>query len=70
MCLYNLKKYADAKKAFRAAGKTDRSKRVSRQWIAVIDSDLARNEQIRLAENAARIRQEELAKRRRASERI
>jgi hypothetical protein len=70
MCLYNLKKYADAKKAFREASKTDRSKRVSRQWIAVIDSELARNEQIRLAENAARKRQEELAKRRRASERI
>ena len=70
MCLYNLKKYADAKKAFRQASKTERSKRVSKQWIAVIDSDLARNEQIRLAENAARKRQEELAKRRRATERI
>ena len=70
MCLYNLKKYADAKKAFRKAGETARSKRVANQWVAVIDSDLARNEQIRLAENAARIRQEELAKRRRASERI
>ena len=70
MCLYNLKKYSDAKKAFRKAGETARSKRVTNQWIAVIDSDLARNEQIRLAENAARIRQEELAKRRRASERI
>ena len=70
MCLYNLKKYSDSKKAFRQASKTARSKRVSSQWIAVIDSDLARNEQIRLAENAARKRQEELAKRRRASDRI
>jgi tetratricopeptide (TPR) repeat protein len=70
MCLYNLKKYSESKKAFREASKTARSKRISSQWIAVIDSDLARNEQIRLAENAARKRQEELAKRRRSSDRI
>jgi len=70
MCLYNLRKYSDAKKAFRAAGKTSRSKRISKQWIAVINSDIARNEQIRLAEKAARKRQEELAKRRRASDRF
>jgi tetratricopeptide (TPR) repeat protein len=70
MCLYNLKKYGDAKKAFAAAGKTARSRRVSNQWIAVINSDLERNRQIRLAEKAARQRQEELAKRRQASERF
>jgi tetratricopeptide (TPR) repeat protein len=70
MCLYNLKKYGDAKKAFAAAGKTSRSKRISGQWIAVINSDLERNKQIRLAEKAARERQEELAKRRQASERF
>lgn len=70
MCLYNLKKYGDAKKAFAAAAKTPRSKRISGQWIAVINSDLERNKQIRLAEKAARKRQEELAKRRRASERF
>jgi tetratricopeptide (TPR) repeat protein len=70
MCLYNLKKYGEAKKAFAAAGKTSRSKRISGQWIAVINSDLERNKQIRLAEKAARERQEELAKRRQASERF
>ena len=70
MCLYNLKKYGEAKKAFAAAGKTSRSRRVSNQWIAVIDSDLERNRQIRLAEKAARERQEELAKRRQTSERF
>jgi len=70
MCLYNLKKYQAAIKAFRQASKTARSKRISAQWIAVINSDIARNKQIQLAENAARKRQEELAKRRRTNERI
>jgi len=70
MCLYNLKKYQAAIKAFRQASKTPRSKRISAQWIAVINSDIARNKQIQLAENAARKRQEELAKRRRTNERI
>jgi tetratricopeptide (TPR) repeat protein len=70
MCQYNLKKYSDAKKAFAQAAKTRRSRRISSQWIAVIDADLERNRQIRLAEKAARERQEELAKRRRESERF
>jgi tetratricopeptide (TPR) repeat protein len=70
MCLYNLKKYGEAKKAFTAAGKTSRSKRISGQWIAVINSDLERNKQIRFAEKAARKQQEELAQRRQASERF
>ena len=70
MCLYNQKKYSEAKTAFREAAKTPRSKRVADQWIKVIDADVERNEQIRLAENAARKRQEELTKRRAASERI
>ncbi len=70
MCLYNLKKYGDAKKAFAVAGKTARSRRISNQWIRVINSDLERNRQIRLAEKAARKRQEELAKRRQTSERF
>jgi tetratricopeptide (TPR) repeat protein len=70
MCLYNLKKYDEAKKAFAAAAKTSRSRRVSDQWVAVINSDLERNRQIRLAEKAARERQEELAKRRQTSERF
>jgi len=70
MCQYNLKKYSEAKKAFTQAGKTRRSKRISVQWIAVINADLERNRQIRLAERAARKRQEELAQRRRQSARF
>ena len=70
MCLYNQKKYRDSIRAFREAGKTARSRRVSNQWITVIESEIERNEQIRLAETAARKRQEELAKRRQASDRI
>jgi len=70
MCLYNQKEYNDSIKAFREAGKTQRSARISRQWINVIESDLQRNEQIRLAESAARKQMQELANRRRAVERI
>ena len=66
MCLYNQKKYRAAITAFREAGKTRRSRNISRQWINVIDSDIARNEQIRLAEAAAQAQQRELAARRRA----
>ncbi len=68
MCLYNQRKYRDAIAAFREAGKTNRSRNISRQWIRVIESDLARNEQIRLAEAAAQKQQRELAARRRARE--
>ena len=70
MCLYNQAKYTEAVAAFREASKTDRSRRVANQWITVIESDVERNEQIRLAEAAARKRQEQLAKRRQQSERI
>ena len=66
MCLYNQRKYSDAKKAFSEAGKTNRSRKISRQWTRVIDSDIARNEQIRLAERAAQKQQRELEARRRA----
>jgi len=69
MCLYNEKEYQDAIAAFREAGKTRRSARISRQWISVIESDIERNRQIRLAENAARRQLEELAERRRRVER-
>ncbi len=69
MCLYNEKKYRAAIAAFNEAGKTKRSQRVSRQWIRVIESDIEREKQIRLAEVAARKQQEELKKRRRVSER-
>ncbi|MBT8066150.1 MAG: hypothetical protein KJO09_02835 [Gammaproteobacteria bacterium] len=60
MCLYNLKRYGDAKKAFVAAGKTPRSSRTANQWIKVIDADVERNRQIRLAEEAARKKRREL----------
>jgi len=70
MCLYNQKEYPDAIAAFREASKTQRSGRIARQWINVIESDLDRNEQIRLAENAARKQLQELEARRRSAERI
>lgn len=70
MCLYNLKRYADAKTAFRAAARERRSQRIANQWINVIDSDVARNEQIRLAEAAARRQAEALEKRRQRADRI
>lgn len=70
MCLYNLKEYQNAIAAFREAGKTQRSSRIARQWISVIESDIERNRQIQLAENAARRQLQELAERRRATERI
>ena len=64
MCLYNEKEYNDAIEAFKAASKSKRSKRISGQWIAVIESDIARNKQIELAEIAAKKQAEDLAKRR------
>jgi len=70
MCLYNEKQYQDAIAAFREASKTQRSARIANQWITVIQSDIERNEQIRLAENAARRQLEKLAERRRTAERI
>ena len=70
MCLYNLKEYNDAIAAFREAGKETRSRRIANQWISVIQSDIERNEQIRLAEAAARKQQEALAKRRQVVERL
>ncbi len=69
MCLYNMKQYNDARAAFREASKTSRSRRVAGQWITVINADVERNEQIRLAEKAARDKQREVAERRRAADR-
>jgi len=60
MCQYNLRRYADAKKAFRNAAKTPRSQRMAAQWIKVIDADVERNRQIKLAEEAARKKRREL----------
>ena len=70
MCLYNERDYRDAIAAFREAAKTERSRRISSQWVRVIESDIQRNEQIRLAEAAAQKQLRELASRRRAVERI
>ncbi len=67
MCLYNQQKYSAAINAFREARKTRRSRKISNQWIKVINSDIARNEQIALAEAAARRQIRELAKRRETS---
>ena len=63
MCLYNLREYRNAIKAFEQAAKTPRSRRVSGQWINVINADIKRNEQIRLAEEAARKTRKQLEER-------
>ncbi len=70
MCLYNQQKYSAAIRAFREARKTRRSVRIANQWVNVINSDIKRNEQIALAEAAARKQLRELAKRREASGRF
>jgi tetratricopeptide (TPR) repeat protein len=69
MCLYNLRKYAEAKEAFNRAARVPRSQRTARQWIRVIDAEVERNRQIRLAEQAARKKREELEAKRAASTR-
>ena len=70
MCLYNEREYRNAIAAFREAGKTERSRRIANQWITVIESDIERNEQIRLAEAAAQKQLRELEQRRQTAERI
>lgn len=70
MCLYNLRKYNEAITAFRQAGKADRSRRTSNQWIRVIQADVERNKQIRLAEQAAAKKRKEIEARRAASGRV
>jgi tetratricopeptide (TPR) repeat protein len=69
MCLYNLRRYGDAKSAFREAAKVPRSQRTSGQWIRVIDAELERNRQIRLAEEAAQKKRREIEARRAQSSR-
>ncbi len=64
MCLYHQRKYAEAISAFREAGKTQRSAAIAGQWIDVIDNDIKRDEQIDLAEAAAKAKLLELAGRR------
>ncbi len=63
MCLYNLRRYSEAKKSFREAAKTPRSQRTSGQWIRVIDAEIERNRQIRLAEEAAQKKRKEIDER-------
>lgn len=65
MCLYYLKNYNEAVAAFKKAAKSERSRKVANQWITVIESDVAREEQIRLAEKSAEKQRERLATRRR-----
>ena len=67
MCQYNLHRYGDAKTAFRNAAKVPRSQRTAGQWIKVIDSEIERNRQIRLAEEAARKKRQELEAKRAAA---
>jgi len=69
MCLYNLRQYGDAKTAFQAAGRVQKSRRVSSQWIRVIDAEVERNRQIRLAQEAARKKRQEVEARRAESNR-
>jgi tetratricopeptide (TPR) repeat protein len=64
MCQYNLRQYRQAIESFQNAAKTQRSRRVANQWINVIRADIERNEQIRLAEEAARKKRQEIEARR------
>jgi len=67
MCLYNLHRYGEAKTAFRKAAKVPRSQRTAGQWIRVIDAEIERNRQIRIAEEAARKKRQELQAKREAA---
>ena len=67
MCLYNLQQYDASIKSFQVAARTARSRRVSNQWINVIRADIERNKQIRLAENAARKKRQEIENRKKLS---
>ncbi|MDH3550266.1 MAG: hypothetical protein OEQ16_13050, partial [Gammaproteobacteria bacterium] len=55
------------KTAFRNAAKVPRSQRTANQWIRVIDAEVERNRQIRLAEEAARKKRQELEAKRSAA---
>jgi len=70
MCLYNQQKYTASKAAFKTAADAPRSRRTSQQWIRVINADIKRNEQIRLAEKAARKKRQELNARKAQSQRV
>ena len=66
MCLYNQQKYSESKAAFNEAAKVPRAKRTSDQWRRVIDAEVERNRQIRLAEEAAQKKRKEIEARRAA----
>jgi len=70
MCLYNERRYQSAIVAFREAGKTPSSRKIAQQWIAVINADVERNEQIRLAQQAAEKKRKEVEARRAKTERL
>ena len=70
MCLYNLNQYQAAINAFQEAAKTPKSRRMANQWISVIRADIERNEQIRLAEDAARKKRDQIEKRREKAGRL
>ena len=70
MCLYNDRRYQAAIEAFREAGKTPRSRKVSQQWISVIEADVERNQQISLAQQAAEKKRKEVEARRAKTERL
>jgi len=67
MCLYNLRRYGDAKTAFTNAAKVPRARRTADQWIRVINAEVERNRQIDLAEQAARKKRRELEAKRSAA---
>jgi hypothetical protein len=64
MCLYNQQKYKESKAAFNVASKTPRARRTSNQWKRVIDAEVERDRQIRLAEEAAQKKRREIEARR------
>ncbi len=64
MCLYNLREYSEARDAFEIAARAESTRRMARQWIQVIDAEVERNRQIRLAQEAARRQQQEVERRR------
>ena len=70
MCLYNKRRYQAAIEAFRAASKTPRSRKIAQQWISVINADVERNEQIRLAQEAANKKRKEVEARRQKADRV
>ena len=70
MCLYNQRKYSESKAAFKKAAKVPRSQRTAGQWMRVIDQEVERNRQIRLAEEAAQKKRREIEARRAESARV